>query len=57
MQPAERLAGIYRVHQFTKVEMFGYAGPDVKESDALHLEILRIEEEIFQGTGDSVPCY
>jgi len=21
--------GIYRVHQFTKVEMFGYAGPDV----------------------------
>ncbi|MFN9037800.1 MAG: aminoacyl--tRNA ligase-related protein, partial [Planctomyces sp.] len=24
--------GIYRVHQFTKVEMFGYAGPDVKDS-------------------------
>ncbi|MFM7832577.1 MAG: serine--tRNA ligase [Planctomycetaceae bacterium] len=43
--------GIYRVHQFTKVEMFGYAGPDVKESDALHLEILRIEEEIFQALG------
>jgi seryl-tRNA synthetase len=43
--------GIYRVHQFTKVEMFGYAGPDVKDSDALHLEILRIEEEIFQALG------
>jgi len=43
--------GIYRVHQFTKVEMFGYAGPDVKDSDALHQEILRIEEEIFQALG------
>lgn len=43
--------GIYRVHQFTKVEMFGYAGPDVKDSDALHMEILRIEEEIFQALG------
>lgn len=43
--------GIYRVHQFTKVEMFGYAGPDVKDSDALHQQILRIEEEIFQALG------
>ena len=43
--------GIYRVHQVTKVEMFGYAGPDVKDSDALHQEILRIEEEIFQALG------
>jgi seryl-tRNA synthetase len=43
--------GIYRVHQFTKVEMFGYAGPDVASSDALHREILRIEEEIFQALG------
>ena len=43
--------GIYRVHQFTKVEMFGYAGPDNAASDALHLEILRIEEEIFQALG------
>ncbi|MFM7056120.1 MAG: serine--tRNA ligase [Planctomycetota bacterium] len=43
--------GIYRVHQFTKVEMFGYAGPDNAASNALHLEILRIEEEIFQTLG------
>ena len=43
--------GIYRVHQFTKVEMFGYAGPDVAASEALHLDILRIEEEIFQALG------
>lgn len=43
--------GIYRVHQFTKVEMFGFTGPDVELSDKLHLEILRIEESIFQGLG------
>ena len=43
--------GIYRVHQFTKVEMFGYTGPDLKDSDALHLEVLRIEEEVFQALG------
>jgi seryl-tRNA synthetase len=43
--------GIYRVHQFTKVEMFGYTAPDVAASNALHLEILRIEEEIFQALG------
>ncbi len=43
--------GIYRVHQFTKVEMFAYAGPDVAESDAIHAEILRIEEAIFTGLG------
>lgn len=43
--------GIYRVHQFTKVEMFGYTGPDLKDSDALHQEVLRIEEEVFQSLG------
>ena len=43
--------GIYRVHQFTKVEMFGYTGPDLKDSDRLHQDILRIEEEVFQGLG------
>jgi seryl-tRNA synthetase len=43
--------GIYRVHQFTKVEMFGYTGPDLQDSNALHLEVLRIEEEIFQSLG------
>ena len=39
--------GLYRVHQFTKVEMFVYAHPD--ESEGLHNELLAIEEEIFQG--------
>ncbi len=41
--------GIYRVHQFTKVEMFAYTAPDVAASDAMHETIVRIEEEIFQG--------
>lgn len=39
--------GLYRVHQFTKVEMFVYAHPD--RSEAIHEELLAIEEEIFQG--------
>lgn len=43
--------GIYRVHQFTKIEMFGFTAPDVAQSDALHTEIVAIEEEIFQGLG------
>ena len=39
--------GLYRVHQFTKVEMFAFATPE--QSEALHAEMLGIEEEIFQG--------
>jgi seryl-tRNA synthetase len=38
--------GLYRVHQFTKVEMFVFDRPE--DSDARHLELLRIEERIFQ---------
>jgi seryl-tRNA synthetase len=41
--------GLYRVHQFTKVEMFAFAEPE--QSDALHEEMLGIEEEIFGGLG------
>ena len=41
--------GLYRVHQFTKVEMFGFTTPE--QSDAMHEEMLGIEEEIFQGLG------
>ncbi|QDT31254.1 serine--tRNA ligase [Thalassoglobus polymorphus] len=40
--------GIYRVHQFTKVEMFGFTAPDLAKSDEIHQLIVRIEEEIFQ---------
>ncbi len=43
--------GIYRVHQFTKVEMFGFTAPDVEVSDAFQETIVRIEEELFQGLG------
>ncbi len=39
--------GLYRVHQFTKVEMFVYCSPE--ESSRIHEELLAIEEEIFQG--------
>jgi seryl-tRNA synthetase len=39
--------GLYRVHQFTKLEMFVYCLPE--ESGALHEELRRIEEEIFSG--------
>ena len=41
--------GLYRVHQFTKVEMFAFAEPE--QSEALHEEMLGIEEEIFAGLG------
>ena len=39
--------GLYRVHQFTKVEMFVYCRPE--ESEEIHNQLLAIEEEIFQG--------
>jgi seryl-tRNA synthetase len=45
--PGRDTRGLYRVHQFTKVEMFAFCAPE--ESDHLHAEILAIEEEIFQG--------
>ena len=37
--------GLYRVHQFTKVEMFAFTRPE--DSDAMHEDLLRIEERIF----------
>jgi seryl-tRNA synthetase len=41
--------GLYRVHQFTKVEMFAYTLPE--NSGAMHEELRLIEEEIFSGLG------
>jgi seryl-tRNA synthetase len=38
--------GLYRVHQFTKVEMFVTCRPE--DSDAIHDEMREIEEEIFR---------
>ena len=41
--------GLYRVHQFDKVEMFAYATPE--QSDEIHEKLRLIEEEIFEGLG------
>ena len=41
--------GIYRVHQFTKIEMFAFTRPD--QSDAVHDELCEIECEIFDELG------
>lgn len=41
--------GLYRVHQFDKVEMFVYCLPE--QSDSLHEKLRFIEEEIFSGLG------
>lgn len=39
--------GIYRVHQFTKVEMFAFTLPD--QSEDVHNQIVSIEESLYQG--------
>jgi len=39
--------GLYRVHQFTKLEMFAYCLPE--DSEKIHQEILEIEKEIANG--------
>lgn len=41
--------GIYRVHQFSKVEMFAFTLPE--QSEAIHTEIRDIECEIFDELG------
>lgn len=37
--------GLYRVHQFTKIEMFAFTLPD--QSDAMHDELRQIECDLF----------
>ena len=41
--------GLYRVHQFTKLEMFVYCKPE--DSEQLHQALLAIEQEIVDGLG------
>jgi len=41
--------GLYRVHQFTKAEMFIYSLPE--ESNKLHEYLLQMEEKIYQELG------
>ncbi|HVP28447.1 MAG TPA: serine--tRNA ligase [Myxococcota bacterium] len=38
--------GLYRVHQFSKVEMFAFTRPE--DSEAMHAHLLSLEEKIFQ---------
>ena len=39
--------GTFRVHQFTKIEMFVYCRPE--ESEKLHKELLNLEKKIWKG--------
>ena len=41
--------GMYRLHQFSKVEMFVVSTPE--QSDALHDELIAIEEEMYSELG------
>ena len=41
--------GLYRVHQFTKAEMFIYCAPE--ESGKMHEHILEMEEKIYRKLG------
>ena len=41
--------GLYRVHQFSKAEMFILCRPE--ESDFYHEELIRIEEDLFSSLG------
>jgi len=41
--------GLYRVHQFTKVEMFAYTRPE--DSEAMHERFVGIEERIYRELG------
>jgi len=41
--------GLFRVHQFNKLEMYIFCKPE--ESEAMHEKILQTEEEIYQALG------
>ncbi|MGQ9631011.1 MAG: serine--tRNA ligase [bacterium] len=41
--------GLYRVHQFSKVEMFAFTAPE--QSEDMHKLFVEIEEDIFSGLG------
>jgi seryl-tRNA synthetase len=41
--------GLYRVHQFTKVEMFAFTLPE--QSEAMHQQLLDLECRLFDGLG------
>ncbi|KAF3917417.1 hypothetical protein ABW21_db0206404 [Orbilia brochopaga] len=45
--------GLYRVHEFTKVELFAWTLPEAKISDEIFNEILSIQRDILHGLGVS----
>src|SRR4029077_10055151 len=47
--PGRDTKGLYRVHPFTQAKMFAFSTPE--QSEGIHQEILRLEEETFQGLG------
>ena len=47
----EKSKGLYRLHQFTKVEMFAFTEDNIKLSEAAQLEMLEIQKEIFNELG------
>lgn len=40
--------GLFRVHQFSKVEMYIFCNGDLQESEAWHQKLMEIEEELCQ---------
>lgn len=44
-------AGLYRLHQFTKVEMFAFTEGDIAKSEEMHKEMLDIQEELYTALG------
>jgi seryl-tRNA synthetase len=43
--------GLYRLHQFTKVEMFAFTEGDLQKSTAAHQEMLSIQKELYTSLG------
>lgn len=40
--------GLYRVHEFTKVEMFGWSSPDYQASEAIFDDMVAIQKDILK---------
>ena len=49
------LRGIYRIHEFLKVEQVVLMEPDEEKAEAMHTEILKNAEEILQDLGIPIP--
>ncbi|XP_037082927.1 serine--tRNA ligase, mitochondrial-like [Pollicipes pollicipes] len=53
----EAESGLYRVHQFTKVEMFGVCDGDLSASEALLQEFVDLQQRIFTALGLHIIIY